>query len=297
MTRNRLPLFSATLLLLTGVFAVMMGTDLSALGDLTSYIFLVPLVSLYFLIVERKTIFADAVYSFAISAGILAGAALILVLGLLSVGEMRISILVLSLVVAWWALFVLFFGKRCAVRALFPLGFLILSVPLPSAIVIPVEEVLKVCSAWCAWALFGIARIPLIRDGTTFHLTNLSIEVAPQCSGINSAISLVITALVAGKMFLRTGSRRVALVLLALPIACFKNGCRIFTLSVIGNYATIDVLHGPLHKQGGKPFFVLALVFLGIALWLLGRTEKKRGSAHGTQHTTDNAQVRGQETW
>jgi len=33
-------------------------------------------------------------------------------------------------------------------------------------------------------------------------------------------------------------------------------------------------------------------VFLGIALWLLGRTEKKRGSAHNTQHTTDNAEVR-----
>jgi hypothetical protein len=34
-------------------------------------------------------------------------------------------------------------------------------------------------------------------------------------------------------------------------------------------------LHGPLHWQGGRPFFIMALLFLGLSLFICRAIEKK----------------------
>jgi exosortase/archaeosortase family protein len=98
--------------------------------------------------------------------------------------------------------------------------------------------------------------------------------VAEECSGIHSAIALLLSSVVAGKLFLAAGWRRAALILVVFPIAVMKNGLRIVTLTLLGNYVDQSILSGPLHKQGGVPFFLLALSVLGLVIWLLRKTEK-----------------------
>jgi exosortase/archaeosortase family protein len=57
-------------------------------------------------------------------------------------------------------------------------------------------------------------------------------------------------------------------------IAMFKNSIRIVTLSLLGNYVDPVILTSSLHREGGTPFFVLALLLLAPILFLLRRSEK-----------------------
>jgi exosortase len=118
--------------------------------------------------------------------------------------------------------------------------------------------------------------VPIFRDGFLFTLPGLTIEVAEQCSGIHSGISLFLVAILAEHIFLKSGWRKLALVAAAVPITIAKNGLRIVTLGLLGAYVDRQVLSGPLHKAGGIPFFGVALVMLAVALWALRRGESRK---------------------
>ncbi len=246
--------------------------------ELYSHIILIPLVSCYLLFSRRKTVFSHVHYSYA------AGGALIssgLLVHFLSAGpyaglglEGSLSAIALSAVLLWVGDFVFFFGVHAARKAAFPLLFLLFVVPIPSAAVESIIAVLRRCSTEVADGLFALTGVPYIREGFTFHLKTLSVEVAEQCSGIRSSLALFITGVLAGHIFLRTGWKKAALVLSIFPITIFKNGLRVVTLSLLGAYVDPAILSSALHKRGGIPFFVLALALWAPVLWLLRKSER-----------------------
>ena len=91
------------------------------------------------------------------------------------------------------------------------------------------------------------------------HLPGLTIEVAKECSGINSSVALLITMLLVACETLRTTSRRVILVLFAIPLSLVKNAVRIVTLTLLALYVDPSFLTGRLHHQGGFLFYLIAL--------------------------------------
>jgi exosortase/archaeosortase family protein len=101
------------------------------------------------------------------------------------------------------------------------------------------------------------------------------IEVAKECSGIRSALSLVITCVLAANFFLRTGWSRALLVISTVPITMLKNGFRIASLSILGVYVDERILGSDLHRRGGILFFVLALVLVWAEIVLLRKAEGK----------------------
>ena len=131
-------------------------------------------------------------------------------------------------------------------------------------------------SAEAANGFFKLTGVPVLREGFTFHLPGMNIEVAKQCSGIRSSLSLVITCIVAGELFLQTGWKKLILVLLAIPITIIKNGLRIATLSLLGTYVDPRILSSDLHERGGIPFFILALLVMAPILFWLRKTETEK---------------------
>jgi exosortase/archaeosortase family protein len=103
----------------------------------------------------------------------------------------------------------------------------------------------------------------------------MDIEVAKECSGIRSSLSLIITALLAGHFFLRTGWSRALLVLAIVPITILKNGFRIAMLSILGVYVDERILGSDLHRKGGILFFIMALVLVWGVIALLRKSEGK----------------------
>jgi exosortase len=249
--------------------------------DTFSYIPLVPLISAYFLYERRREIF---VRSDRLDPG---GAVLIILAILLYAFEARessglsrldsFSVMALSFVLLLVGGMGLFYGTRVWKAGRFASLFLLFMAPIPFFLLDKVVLFLQRWSADAAYALFRVTGVPVYREGFVFHLPGLSVEVAKQCSGIRSSISLLLVSLLAGHLMLRDSWRKGALVLAIVPITIVKNAVRIVTLTLLGVYVDPRVLGSIAHRRGGIPIFFLALVLLGGVLWLLRRGERKRG--------------------
>ncbi len=189
------------------------------------------------------------------------------------VATSSLSVAVFWLVTFWISAFCLCFGRVAAKKAIFPLLFLFLLVPIPPPIMIRLVAGLQHASADAASFFYQIAGIPYLRHGQFFLLMNQQIEIARECSGIRSSIALFITGLVLAHLFLRTIWSKVLLALAILPLAILKNGFRIFVLSVLAAYVNPRFLSGPLHHSGGIVFFSVALGVLMGLVFVLRRLE------------------------
>jgi exosortase len=246
-----------------------------------AHMILVPFVSAYFIFLRRKQIGSQADYSF--KAGIILSLIGILLFwveeknGLGLSRSSHLSLTVLSALIFWIGGFVLIYGIKAFKIAAFPLLFLLFMVPIPVRALETAVYLLTCGSTEAAYGFFKLVGVPILREGFVFHLPALTIEVAEQCSGINSSIALFVSSIVAAQLFLRTGWKKVVLVLSIFPITILKNGMRIVTLSLLGAYVDPRILSGDLHRKGGIPFFIVAIAMLAPILWYLRKTEKKTG--------------------
>jgi len=260
--------------------------NLSLHDDQFSHIILIPFISGLLAYMGRQRIFHKPRYS-------LGGGLALLLPGFVlfslvkgagsSLGlDNRLSLLVLAAVLVWIGTFVVCYGGECFRAALFPTCFLLLMIPLPPVLLDRIVSTLQKGSAEASYALFKLAGVPVLRQGLHFSLPGVDIEVARECSGIRSSLSLLIASLVAGYLVLRSGWRRACFSLFTVPIVIFKNAVRIVTLSWLGVYVDRDFLYGRLHHQyGGLVFSLLALAILAPALFVLQRSETRRSSDAG----------------
>lgn len=173
--------------------------------------------------------------------------------------------------------FVACYGTRAAVAASFPLAFLFLMVPIPATLLDRVVIALQHGSAEVSYQIFKLAGAPVFRESPVrFSLPGVTIEVANECSGIRSSLSLFISSLVAGYLLLRSGWSRTFLALATVPVAIVKNALRIVTISWLGVYVDPGFLQGRLHRNSGLPFSLIALAMLAPVLLMLMRVERQR---------------------
>ena len=244
-----------------------------------SQIPLIPLVSFYLIYGNKRIIFSE------VSFGWRLGIALIIP-GIISLGVARLSLwplsstnqavlIVVAIVVIWMGMFALFFGTHAFRSASFPMLFLLFAVPIPEPVLSKVIAFLQKGSADLAEALFQLARIPYYRQGFVFELPEVTIRVAEECSGIRSTLALLITTVLASHLFLRSNWKRLFLILIVVPVAIFKNGLRIATLSALAIYVNPGFLQGNLHHRGGFVFFLIALLPMVLLLMWLERGEHR----------------------
>jgi exosortase len=257
--------------------------NLSFRSELYSHVILIPLVSGYFVYIRRKALFSEAHHSYKVGGAIAALAILFYGVGM---GQRMIlgrndtlSLMIFSAVLFWIGGFIFFYGVKTFKIASFPLLFLVFMIPIPSRVVDVSISFLQFCSAEVAYGFFKLTGVSILREGFTFHLPGLSIEVAEQCSGIRSSIALFITSIIAGQLFLRRGWKKLILAISIFPITILKNGLRIVTLSLLGVYVDPGILSSELHKSGGIPFFVVALILLAPVLWVLRKSETEKEGA------------------
>jgi exosortase len=245
-----------------------------------THVVLIPLVSAYLVFTRRKEIFGEVGYAF-VPGGAVAGLGLILLgaAAALASGWSKndsCALVACATVLVVIGAFILIFGLRAFRAARFEMLFLAFMVPLPTVVEYWIIRVLQLGSAEFVAFLFQFTGMPVLRDGVVFHLPGISIEVAPQCSGIRSSLALVITCVLAGHMFLKTTWKKILLVLVVLPITMLKNGIRIVTLSVLAVYVDRGFLESSLHRDGGIVFFVLALLLMAPILFVLRRSERTK---------------------
>lgn len=247
--------------------------------DACSQIAAIPFLSAALVYWKRKAIFQNVSSQFGVAAVILLlglatyGLSLLLAAKLSSYDS--ISLKSLALVLVWIAGFCAAYGMPALRAAAFPLGFLFLTIPIPSYFLDKSIFFLQSGSTTIAKSLFTLVGVPVYRQGFLLYLPGLTIEVAKECSSIRSSLALVITCLLACYCFLHSSWKRAVLVLLALPLSLFKNGVRIVTLSLLSIYVNPAFMHGNLHREGGVLFYLLALLILYLPFRWLEKSESR----------------------
>jgi exosortase len=132
---------------------------------------------------------------------------------------------------------------------------------------------LQHASAAAAAAMLRVSGMPVLQDGTYFHLHGFRLDVAPECSGIRSSIVLIIVSLVAGYVFLKSNWRRTALVAAVVPLALLRNGFRIFIISELCVHIGPEMINSPIHRRGGPIFFALSMIPFFFLLMFFRRQE------------------------
>lgn len=242
-------------------------------SELYSYIPLVPIVSGYLLYQRRALLPREYATS-------LAGAGVLLVVGTVAVATAwvaradlgtndRLALETLAYVSLVSAGGFLFLGRRWMAAAAFPMAFLFFLVPLPDAAVRVIENGSVIGSAEMSALLFGLTGTPLVREGTVFLLPGIVLEIARECSGINSTWVLFIVGLAASNLLLHTTWRRVVLVAFVVPLAIVRNSARILTIGLLCVHIGPHMIDSYLHRSGGPVFFALSLIpLLLLLLWL-----------------------------
>lgn len=266
--------------------------DTSTQREYYSHIALIPLISIYLVFRKRRLIFGkggggDCGVAPLPRQDRIIGLSLLLMGALLYVSGRGIgaglsqndftSVVALSAVVFINGGFILTYGLRAFRAALFPLLFLLFVIPIPGALMESAIYVLQVGSTEFTHLLFMASGVSFLREGFIFHLPGMTIEVAKECSGIRSSLALLITAVLAGHLFLDAGGKKVVLAVAAIPVTMFKNGIRILVLTLMGTYWDPRWLtQSSLHREGGILFFLLALALMAPILYFLRRSEEKR---------------------
>jgi exosortase A len=167
-----------------------------------------------------------------------------------------------SLVLLLFGFSIFFYGGRATRTVWFPLGYLILMLPMPPYLMNVIAFRLKVFAARAGSGIAVRLGIPLARSGMTIHIPTGSLRIADPCSGLRSLIALV--ALGALFAYLTRGKtwKRVVLFASAIPLAVLANVIRISILCVVANVWGIDAALGFFHDFSGLLLFMTAFVGL-----------------------------------
>jgi exosortase C (VPDSG-CTERM-specific) len=263
----------------------------AAASGLYSYILLIPFISIYLVYMNWRTLPVSA-GGCRLAAGIflLSGLALTaaywlrLRFSLRSANDEYLAIMTICFLLFFFGVCCLFWGRETLRAVAFPLGFLVFMIPIPAVAILWIDGQLQEGSAVVAAAFFQVSGTSFLQDGLTFQLSDISLKIAPECSGIHSTLVLFITSLLAGHIFLRTPWKRAMLTLFVIPLGLLRNGFRVFTLGQLCIHIGPQMIDSPIHHKGGPIFFVLSLIPLFLLLIALQKSEKTRNLLESIQN-------------
>lgn len=165
---------------------------------------------------------------------------------------------------------VLFLGGWRFLRAItFPLGFLILMIPIPAIIYNQITFPLQLLASRFATFWLQLINVPVLREGNLIILPNYTLEVVDACSGIRSLMTLITLAIAYGYLTERRLWVRWLLVILMVPIAIVSNAIRIMGAGLLTFHYGPSMAEGFFHEFSGWVIFVAALILMFICHWTL----------------------------
>jgi exosortase C (VPDSG-CTERM-specific) len=253
----------------------------AATNELYSYILLIPFISVYLVWLKRKSLppFSGAARKpaavfFVSGLAILGGYELACHSALKLTGDDYLAFMVSAFFLFFAGGCCLFLGREIMRALAFPIGFLVFMVPMPTFLLNGTEFFLQYGSAFAAELFFNLSGTTFFRNGLVFQLPGISLEVAPECSGIHSSLVLLITSSIAAYLFLRSPWKRTVLILAVIPLALIRNGFRVYVIGELCTHIGPQMIDSPIHRRGGPLFFALSLIPFFLLLIFLRRRER-----------------------
>jgi len=165
------------------------------------------------------------------------GLCLLVAAGILLLLGMAARVLVLSGVsfVAMIVGLVLLLLGNAYVKALaFPIGYIVLMIPIFDEVLAPLQWPLQLLTASMSGQLLQMLGVSALVEQQYIVLPRTTLEVATLCSGTNYLISIIAIGLPLAYLTLRTWGSRVALMLFAVAVGVSANWVRV---ALIGMWA------------------------------------------------------------
>ena len=219
---------------------------------------IVPLAG-YFVWERRHKLTATPVGSSWFGLVVLAGSILVLLAGLYG-SELFLTRISLVGTVAGIVLYL--FGWAHLRILAFPIGFLLLMIPLPAIVFNKIAFPLQLFASQVGENAISAANIPVLREGNVLVLANTQLEVAEACSGIRSLVSLITLGIVYGYFSDSRFWVRTLIVASTIPIAILANGARVAGTGIAAHYFGPAAAEGFFHEFSGWALFVVAFVMM-----------------------------------
>jgi len=233
--------------------------------------FFVPLFSGFILWQQRERWLTTSIKPSNFGFVVMLGAVGLLVVGSLGAELFTSRFSLLALLVGM----ILFLLGWSVLRAVsFPLGFLILMIPIPVIIYNQITFPLQLLASRLASSFLELAGVPVLRDGNVLVLSNYSLEVVEACSGIRSLMSLTALAIAYGYLTEPRWWVRYLLVVLMVPIAIAANAIRITGAGMLAHRFGPTAAEGFLHGFSGWVIFLVALLLMFVSHRILRPMEK-----------------------
>lgn len=220
-----------------------------------SHGFLVVPVALYFMW-ERRRRFTSAPAQPSV-------AGLIVVLG--SIGVLAAGLLGselfltrISMLGALTGVIAFLHGWRRVNALAFPLGLLLLMIPIPAIVFNQVALPLQLLASQVGEFVLAAFAIPVLREGNVLVLATTSLEVAEACSGIRSLVSLLFLGIMLGYFSDPRAWTRTLITLSTVPVAILTNGLRVAGTGIAANQFGPAAAEGLVHTLSGWLVFVAA---------------------------------------
>jgi exosortase len=137
----------------------------------------------------------------------------------------------------------------------FPFVLLLTMVPLPAILYYQLTTPLQLLASSVAASIAQNLGIALYRDGNILQLASITLGVAEACSGLRSAASLAVSALLVGYMECRLVRSRAIIFLLAIPVSIALNVLRVTGTALLAEMDP-DLARGFYHVFSGWLVFV-----------------------------------------
>lgn len=170
------------------------------------------------------------------------------------------------------------FGREHVAILAFPVGFLLLMIPLPSIVFNQIAFPLQLLASRFGEFVLSTARIPVLREGNLIILSNTTLEVAEACSGIRSLFSLLTLGIVFGYFMEHRALTRVVLACATIPVAIAANGLRVAGTGIAAYHLGAEAANGFRHAFSGWLVFLVSLAMLMVVQRCLAVLSPTRGA-------------------
>jgi exosortase A len=167
----------------------------------------------------------------------------------------------LALIVMIPPLVWLLLGWQVFLSLLFPLAFLVFSVPMGEVLIPPLMNF----TADFTVGMLKLTGIPVYRDGTFFSIPSGDWSVVEACSGLRYLIASITLGFLYAYLTFVSQWRRLAFMVLSTFFPILANGFRAYMIVMIGHLSSMRLAVGVDHLIYGWLFFGLVMLLM---FWL-----------------------------
>jgi exosortase len=172
-----------------------------------------------------------------------------------------------SMMLALAGLTVYRYGFRQLVWWWLPFILLVLTVPLPELVTQQLALPLQFEASRIGARMLASRHVPVQLAGNIIRLPGRELFVTEACSGLRSLTALLSLAVLMGGVALAKPVSRLALILVAIPVAILINGVRVFLTGFLVYFVSPSFGEGFMHITEGWLLFIVSFASLAFVAW------------------------------